>query len=357
MVVRSAVAAGRPHRPVRPAEVITLQPDPLSQLDDWAVDAARRARRAHRRDRWRAAFRRRPRRRARRGPALLLVVALLAAAGAVWTARDRFAPWTGAASPFPTTSHPAGAYATTTATARPTGPFDGTPAARYARGAAGFALPAPARTGAWSAADVRAVLARVRAALAALYVDRRALVEHDPAALLRLLAPTDRARVREGYRKPGRATAGPLVSPTVRLSAEPPRVDGRTTIRAVKDDSGTPHLEIITNYVVVYAFDVPDLGPGSRLVVVHEAITWWYYRGERVAPRDRGLWLAGGPGYTFGMDCAEARKGLLAPARPGPEWPGRADPTPEGYDPEAWKSYYDRERSLDVQSTCGTTPT
>src|SRR5262249_8956691 len=113
------------------------------------------------------------------------------------------------------------------------------------------------------------------------------------------------------------------------------------------ETDGMATLEVITNYIFVYAFDVPNRGVGSRQAGVHMEVTWWVYDPNRVVPDDQRLWIHASDGYTFNMDCDEALKGLLAPPRKHVLDPGVQPSVNE--DPD---SAYDPNRSLDVQSTC-----
>jgi hypothetical protein len=191
--------------------------------------------------------------------------------------------------------------------------FDGTPAAAFAEGTAGWADPRTISFAGWTPAQTRQALDQVRDALTAIYLDERALVRHDPSAVLPLLAPGHRAAFAQGFATPSAASTGVLISPDVRLADEQPRVDGRTTVRAVTERGRHP-LEITTNYVVVYPFDVEDFGPGSRTGLVHAELTWRIYPlGEATAP-ERGLMPVAGTSFVAYVDCAEAERGFLAPS-------------------------------------------
>ena len=223
------------------------------------------------------------------------------------------------------------------------GAFDGTPAAGYAVGEAGLVLPSPAPVDGWSAAEVAETLDQTHRVLAAMVLDRRALVDHDPAVILALLAPASRDTVATFYRAPAESRAVPLISPKVRLADEQPRVSGTVTLRTATDDSCHP-LEIVTNFVVVYPFATPSTGPGSRLVISRFADTWRRYRAADVGSEDRGLWFHSADGYAFNIDCAEFAAGLLAPPT---AWSATDDDAVD--DPDG---FYDPARSLDLTSTC-----
>jgi hypothetical protein len=327
-----------------------MESDPLDQLKDWAREAERRAQRAHRL----SVSRSLPRRAVRwfRWPVLLLV--LLVAAGAWYVNRYGLPAGNprGDAAPavkaYPTITHPSGVYATSSTGASPAppkNPFADTPAEKYVEGAAGFVLPPAGPVGTFTTAQVAESLDQIRHVLTAIYLDHRLLVDHDPAALLALIAPSTRDDIRKQYADPTKATLGVLISPAVRLAADQPRVDGRTTIRAAKDSDGREVLEIITNYVVAYAFDRPDRGPGSRIALAHQQISWWVYHSNAVRTGDRGLWLNTFDGYQFNVDCVEFRKGLLAPDL------GRGGVS-SSVSPEPDAGYYDPDHTLGIPESC-----
>lgn len=327
-----------------------MEPDPLSQLEEWAVKAERRAKRAHRLGRLRAPFRGRRSRPATRRLWAVPLVLLIVLSG-LWLTRGQWQRWENGpgpttAKPYPTMSHPDGEYATSDATAEPSGPFDGTPAARYPRGEAGFVMPKAKPVKGWTAKQVAAALVKVRGVWIAMYLDRRSLVDHDPSKVLAAMAPGSRKYARERYRDPANPEPAVLIADSVRLSDETPRVKGRTTVRAGTDD-GLRTLEIVTNYVIVYPFDVPDRGPRSRIAIVHKQITWQVYRDGDVRASARGVWLVESKGYTANIDCAAGLKGRLAP------WRMDANPVPRPdeswYDPD---SFYDPDRSLDIKGGC-----
>jgi hypothetical protein len=289
---------------------------------------------------------RRVRHQARVGAAAVLTVAVLAAVA--WLVHGYLpARQDTSAARYPRISHPPGVYATSSASAAPTGPFEGTPAGAYPKGEDGLAMPEAVAVDGWSRNEVADALGKVRQLLIGVYLDRRALVDHDPAGILPLLAPSAREYVAKVYREPDQLS-GLLISKKARLADEPPRVKGRTTVRTATDDERHP-LELITNFVVAYAFDVPNRGPGSRLALSHFEFTWRFYRPDDVRPADRGLLLYKSSGYAFNVDCAEIAKGLLAP----PTGVGTGIGAAAGAQDDPG-SYYDPDRSLQIQDTCGT---
>ena len=341
--------------------------DPFHGLEDWARTVERQATRAHARSRVGRALGRpfrwfaRPRLGRRLGfRAGVLVVALLVTGGVCWANRGTLgfgalgfgalgfgAP--GGADPrspsYPRQSHPAGVYATSTASARPTDPFGGTPAATYPVGEAGITMPPAVAIGQFSVDQVAVSLDQVRRALIAGRLDRRMLVDRDPSGFLALLAPASADNVRGWFAKGEFETLGSQLAPGARLLPQLPRVSGRTTMRAAAQSDGLRYLEIVTNYVWVYPVDGPDLGVGSRLVIVHDEVHWGFYRPIDVTKRDVELQVIDTQAYEYNVNCAQGAKGLLA--LPGGE--GDLAPYRSPEDPD---QYYDPNRSLDIPNDC-----
>ncbi len=78
-------------------------------------------------------------------------------------------------------------------TLRAADPFEGSPAASYADGAAGITPPAPAATGPFSAHDVAAAYADTRRRLSAAALDRQTLLGGSPDAFARAAGPDERS--------------------------------------------------------------------------------------------------------------------------------------------------------------------
>jgi hypothetical protein len=218
------------------------------------------------------------------------------------------------------------------------GPFDGTPAEDFAEAADGWITPRTITFAGWTSAQTTTGVEQVHEALSAMFLDRQALVAHDPSAVLLLLAPSYRPAFAKGYTSPQGGSANVLVSGRASLAGFEPRVQGRTTVR-VASEKGRHPLDVTTEYVVVYPFEVQDFGPGSRTAAVRFAFTWRIHPPGEAAAEDRGLTLTGGSSALFHADCAEAARGLLAP-----------DTEELGIDPE---SFYDLDLPIDAADTCG----
>lgn len=303
--------------------------DPLDQLEKWARKAERRASRAYRFSRLRSALRRpfRPglfRSRWFRPRRLLPLVMVVAFAVLLWFTRDSWTRWDH--------NQPVAVSRTASVSPGSAGPFDGTPAVSFDQGEAGIVIPDATNVDGWDVRQVGAALDQVRRALIVTYLDHRVLVGHDPTPLQELLASNSWK------------DTPPLVriSRSVELSADAPRIKGTTIVRGTASDGA---LEIVTNYVVVYAFDVSDRGVASRIAGVHSQVTWRVYDSSEYLSEDSGLWLYQSKGYKFNIDCDEAEQGLLAP----PQDINGDRPLWDTEDPD---KAYDPNRGLDVEDTC-----
>ena len=239
--------------------------------------------------------------------------------------------------------HPSGEYATSSPGAVAAGPFDGTPAADYAEGSAGIMLPAAKPTAGISRKQVDAALSKVRKALIAGRLDRRMLAKHDTSAFLALFPRDLRRELVGDFRSAQFSSFATWIDPSAELMPIKPRVSGRTTYRAATW-GGRRGIDVVTNYVWVYAFTEGGAHPGGHLAVVHDEVTWFLpVPGPREAAPE--LRIRATQSYAYGMDCKALKKGLLAPSNPND--PGPAEPNPE--DPD---SYYNPDRSLKVGDTC-----
>jgi hypothetical protein len=284
-------------------------PDPFAQLADWAAKTERRVR-GRRRWRWVAV--------AAGAVALVVVVGLALRASA-----------------------PGGVTVTGTPSAAPADPFAGTPAATYPTGADGITLPKAAAVTGFSAAQVGADLAQVRAAMIAARLDRRMLTGHDPAPFVAMFAPNQRAALTKDFAGTGFATFATWIDPAVRLdpSAEP-RVSGHIGYTSVVVDN-LRTLRVTTNFVWVYAFDRAD----RPLAVAHDELRWDFPSTTDLRAGDHGMWLADRKSYTALVDCAASARGLLAPTRAGG---GHPDPAPT----EDENALLRADHTLDIRDDC-----
>ncbi|WP_344311519.1 hypothetical protein [Fodinicola feengrottensis] len=224
------------------------------------------------------------------------------------------------------------------------GPFEGTPAEKFAEGANAIVLPKGVKTGAWSADEVSHDLGTVKSALIASHLDHRVLVSGDFAGFLALLAPDSRAESKKRLAEAKQALVV-RVDAGATLAKDQPRLSGVTTVKATKDDDGRPILQITTNYVWAYPFQGQSIRPGERVVVVHDEIRWGFYQAEKVTRSSAGMWVNRSEDYKYNIDCGAANKGFIKPYTP------MADPGPNpGTD--LGDSAYDPTRSLDIRGGC-----
>jgi hypothetical protein len=169
------------------------------------------------------------------------------------------------------------------------------------------------------------------------------LVGHDPSALLKLVAPGNRAYLTERFHAGELFALVTLVDGGARLDSHSPRVSGRTSFASIKDSKGRTVLEVVTNYVWAYGFD------HDRVALVHDEVHWQFYRIGDVANSDVGMRVGAFRAYAWNVDCAAANRGMIAPARTD------ALATPDSENPD---NYYEPDHALDVPEGCGTpTPT
>ena len=285
------------------------QDDPFAGLEDWAKAAERRVKRERRTSALR-----------RNGFIVAGVVVVLAVAVPL----VRSGLGSTAEPPSSPPSATAGLSAVTTASAAPTDPFAGTPAARYPKGRAGITLPAAKAVAGFTAGQVGAALKQVRAALIAGRLEPGMLVGHRAAPFLALLAPNNRPGIGKWFAARTESPVATWIDPAVRLDpGEQPRVSGRVTYTSVKVD-GITTLRITTNFIWVYAF--AGTGAEHPLAAEHDRIRWEFPSTENLRAGDRGMWLMDADSYSALVDCAAGAKGLLAPTRPGEGSTGGEDP-------------------------------
>ncbi|GAA3554452.1 hypothetical protein GCM10022419_038570 [Nonomuraea rosea] len=301
---------------------------------------ADRARGADRWDRPGAAG---PRRIGRAWLAMATITAVLVAGGAVVTFRpellapsgvdlDSFSTETGPALNEATVGEPGETGAPEPGQGQAAGPFDGSPAADYAEGAAGFVMPKAKALGGLSKKDVAKGLERARDLLAAAHLDRRTLMGGKPASFMKLLHPDERAQFRAHLDRKGerntRSWVVSFASKTTELATDVIKVHGASKLSAYKKDGHTG-AELTTNYLVVYAVHPPgDPGRTIRLVRHHQGSVLMY-RDTRGAVTWVGEW----GGSVTPAGCGTRREdGFVRPHYPGSAQDGER-PTGTPIDP------------------------
>jgi len=208
------------------------------------------------------------------GGSLLLVVSGVLAVGLVgalsWSVVDGWSRNASPRQPDPTNS---AAPTSAVGFRGQTGLFVGTPAQSFSEGEAAIVLPTVTPQSPFTAKQVSDGLAKVRQALilGRLDIDMRL---GNPDRFIALFAPDARKGLRTDFRTGQFATYATRPGPDARPALEEPRAKGRITYRSIRDENGFRVLEITTNFVWVYPFDVPNTSPGDALVTVHDEVVW-----------------------------------------------------------------------------------
>jgi hypothetical protein len=226
-------------------------------------------------------------------------------------------------------------------------PYESTPAADWADGADGIAAPPARAIGTFTAEQVKTATEQVRDVLVASRLDRRMLIDHDPAGFLAKLAPDARRQLAPLFaagREPEVQSLVSMVAKGNQLLPVEPKVDGEMAVTA----GNGGELVVRTNYVFVYAFR-PD-GPTrlvdamNTLVVVRADVAYVLRAGDRWTPGSQGLWYGTATGYAYSIGCEAYRRGYLAPASAE-----RAVTANQSRDPSM---YFDPTSALPATSGC-----
>ncbi|TDC49590.1 hypothetical protein E1258_27060 [Micromonospora sp. KC207] len=225
--------------------------------------------------------------------------------------------------------------------------FAGTPAAGFAVGERGIALPPARATGPFSEAQVRAALDTTRRAL----VESRladTMLRGDPGPFLAVLA------------EDARTDLTPLLSDsrrrlfTTQFAREYRRVDeirvsGKVSYQATEDDSRVRVLAVTTRFSWVYAFErlAGEAPPEANLVVVRDTLVWQFPHPDDVVPGARGLWLASAEALHWNAMCDELGQTGRLDVEPGRY---RSRGGPAGRVPLT--EVFDPERAARVPGTC-----
>ena len=276
-------------------------------------------------------------------PATGVLVAILLAGAGVLVVRHLTSPGEpSAADAAPAASAPPGVSVTTSARAAATGPFAGTPAANYPKGAAGITLPPAKAVHGFSAKQVAADLAKVRTALIASRLDPRMIERHDTSGFRKLLAPTSQTFAEKQFGTEYGLSLVTWIDPGTPLdSGEQPRVSGRITYGS-KLQQGIPMLTVTTNFIWVYAFQRAD----HPVAAEHDEIVWTFSESPELRAQDRGMYINSINGYGALIDCTATARGLLAPTPLN----GGAAPNPsDSEDPE---QLLNADHSLSITDDC-----
>ncbi|MEU6779173.1 hypothetical protein ABZ912_08190 [Nonomuraea angiospora] len=166
----------------------------------------------------------------------------------------------------------------------PTSPFAGSPAEKYAEGAAGFVMPEAKALGGLSKKDVAKGLKRTRELMTAAFLDRKALLGGRPKAFIKLLDPDLRDWFLKDLKTSKKKKEAPsyiiqLAKGTAEFSTEVIKVRGRAKLGTFKDH-GRRGVEVKLNYIVVYALNRPGRPDTTIRLVAHPIGSVQLYREE-----------------------------------------------------------------------------
>ena len=240
------------------------------------------------------------------------VITVIAAAGAVVAFRpDLLSPSVRPAGPVPEETQPViaapeatGAQTETLATTgtqtsapgeeTAADPFEGSPAEKFADGAAGFVMPEARSLGKLSKKDVAKALERTRGLMAAALLDHKTLMGGKPTAFIKLLDREQRVWFRKTLdlqKKDkddfdSRSWVISFAPKTAQLSTDVIKVNGRTTLAKARK-YGHSGAMVKLNYLVAYAVHRPGAPATTIRLVAHPSGSVFVYReaGELV------LWL------------------------------------------------------------------
>ena len=254
------------------------------------------------------------------------------------------------AAPLPAeTATPTDAPAAGSALDRPTReePFRGSPAARWADGAAGIEVPEAKAAGGMSKAQVDQALEATRQLLIAANLDPATLRGEKPDGALELLDPLqegERERLEQSLAEPG-AEQDPLMlfsrfdPDEARLVGDVVKTRGRMTFEAGAAGS----VEVHADYTFVYPLVKPD-GDEVARTIVRRRLTTALHDPERFVAT-RGKLSVVSSEQNFGNTSCEVNDGFLHPTFPS----DRAEPNPTGPDVDP----YDRSE-WQPDGSCGT---
>lgn len=158
----------------------------------------------------------------------------------------------------------------------PADPFSGSPADKWADGAAGFAIPAARSHGQYSATQVESAYQTTKKLLVAASLDQQSVLGGAPTAFADLLTQDQRSEFTSRLNKIGLDKYGDPLSTrgwivqfapgTTKLVGSKIKVRGTMSAGAAKD-GGDPVLRVTIDYIVVYAVE-PPRAPADWMRVV-----------------------------------------------------------------------------------------
>jgi hypothetical protein len=195
----------------------------------------------------------------------------------------------------------------------PSDPFSGTPADKWANGAAGIVIPKAEPIGDYSADQVGDAYETTRKLLIAATLDKQTLDGGAPTDFADLLTQQERTQFLGGLDKTGLDNHGEPLSArgeivqfapgTTKLIGPVIKVYGTMTARSTTDSHGEQVLEINLNYRVAYAVEPP-----------REPADWMRIVAQFVGPVDFGDWAGADspfePWWGMGPGIAGGRCGM-----------------------------------------------
>jgi hypothetical protein len=149
----------------------------------------------------------------------------------------------------------------------PADPFQGTPADKWADGAAGIVIPAAEAAGQYSATQVESAYQTTKQMIIAATLDKQSLLGGAPSTFANLLTPQQRTQFdgqlnKSGLNKEGEALSSrawilQFAPGTAKLVSSVMKVYGTMSAHAGTDSHGEPVLNIDVNYRIVYAVEPP----------------------------------------------------------------------------------------------------
>ncbi|MEU4589255.1 hypothetical protein [Micromonospora aurantiaca (nom. illeg.)] len=187
--------------------------------------------------------------------------------------------------------------------------FVGTAGADFAVGEAGIVLPRATAQPPFTAREVAAALTQVRAALVQARLGLPMRVG-DAEPFLALLAPESRAQLRRHFEDQS------FVHYATRIGSQAEvdeiRVRGEMTYEVFTAEDGEPSLRITTEYVWMYAFDIPRTTPGpAGIASIRDQVVWEIFQPGDLPATQRGLWLISAKSSTNNVDCSRLKEGFF----------------------------------------------
>ncbi|HEX6451991.1 MAG TPA: hypothetical protein VF060_21330 [Trebonia sp.] len=209
----------------------------------------------------------------------------------------------------------------------PADPFAGSPADKWAAGAAGIVVPAARPIGQYPASKVEYAYQTTKKLLVAAALDNQALNGGAPTAFANLLTQDQRTQFVSQLDKIGVDKHGDALSTrswivqfapgTSKLIGSAIKVHGTMSAIAAKDSSGYPILRVKIDYLVVYAIEPPK-----------EPADWMRIVGQFYGTADFGSWRDADTPFEPWWDAAPGMAGALCGTRDGFAHPAYPNGTP-----------------------------